>query len=69
MQGVVLQTFGAGNIPDTNTFLLEKLQAATEKDVVIINCSQCTSGLVTENYAAGRVRGQLRGEGGGNGIQ
>jgi len=56
MQGVVLQTFGAGNVPDIRSYLLEELQAACERDIIIVNCTQCSSGHVTQHYAGGRVR-------------
>ena len=57
MEGVVLQTYGAGNVPDqeTNSYLFEELKAACERGVVIVNCTQCTSGVVTELYAGGIV--------------
>lgn len=54
MRGVVLQTYGAGNVPDTNSTLLQELETACKGDIIIVNCSQCTSGHVTENYAAGK---------------
>jgi len=54
MQGVVLQTFGAGNVPDIRSYLLEELQAACERDIIIVNCTQCSSGHVTQHYAGGR---------------
>ncbi len=57
MKGVILQTYGAGNIPDTkaHAYMFEELKAACEREVVIVNCTQCSSGLVTEMYAGGIV--------------
>lgn len=57
MQGVVLQTYGAGNVPDTkaNSYLFEELRAATDRGVVVVNCTQCSSGIVTDLYAGGIV--------------
>lgn len=57
MQGVVLQTYGAGNVPDTaaNSYLFEELKAAHDRGVVIVNCTQCSSGVVTHLYAGGIV--------------
>ena len=55
MKGVVLQTFGAGNVP-AEPRLLEKLSEACKRGVVIVNCTQCASGVVTTNYPAARVR-------------
>ena len=54
MKGVVLQTFGAGNVPAEQP-LLEKLKEACDRGVVIVNCTQCASGIVTNNYPAARV--------------
>ena len=63
MKGVVLQTFGAGNVP-AQPPLLQRLKEACDRGVVIVNCTQCASGNVTTNYPAARVRG---GGGGGGG--
>ena len=54
MKGVVLQTFGAGNVPAGKP-LLVVLKEACERDVVVVNCTQCTRGNVTTNYPAARV--------------
>ena len=56
MQGVVLQTYDTGNIPDTRKDLIENLKEANDRGVMIVNCTQCTKGHVSQNYAAGRVR-------------
>ena len=50
----MLQTFGAGNVPAEQP-LLEKLKEACDRGVVIVNCTQCASGIVTNNYPAARV--------------
>lgn len=55
MEGVILQSYGAGNIPDHRSDLMEELRQATSNGIIIVNCSQCTSGYVSEKYAAGRV--------------
>lgn len=55
MQGVVLQTFGSGNVPSNRKDLIEELKKANERGVIIVNCTQCTSGSVSEIYAAGQV--------------
>ncbi|KAI8080810.1 asparaginase-domain-containing protein [Gilbertella persicaria] len=53
LQGVVLETFGAGNAPCRPT-LLAALKEATDRGVVIVNCTQCRKGLVTDAYATGK---------------
>lgn len=55
MQGVVLQTFGAGNIPSCRLDLLTELKNAHERGIILINCTQCTTGSVAEIYETGQV--------------
>lgn len=55
MQGVALQTFGSGNIPSNRKDLIDELKKATERGVIIVNCTQCTSGSVSGIYEAGKV--------------
>lgn len=55
MQGVVLQTFGAGNIPSNREDIINELKNASARGVIIVNCTQCTSGSVTEIYETGQV--------------
>lgn len=55
MLGVVLQTFGSGNIPSNREDLVQALLSATERGVIIINCTQCTTGSVDEIYETGQV--------------
>ncbi|ORZ21234.1 asparaginase-domain-containing protein [Absidia repens] len=52
-QGVVLETYGAGNAP-ARPDLLEALKEASDRGVVIVNCTQCRKGLVTDVYATGK---------------
>ncbi|WP_375445242.1 asparaginase [uncultured Fibrella sp.] len=47
LRGVVLETFGAGNVP-TDAWLAEALRAAIARGVVIVNVSQCEGGRVTQ---------------------
>ncbi|CEP19649.1 hypothetical protein [Parasitella parasitica] len=53
LQGVVLETFGAGNAP-ARPALLSALKEASDRGVVIVNCTQCRKGLVTDAYATGK---------------
>lgn len=43
LQGVVLESFGAGNLP-TQSWFLEELAVAVQRGVVLVNVSQCASG-------------------------
>jgi L-asparaginase len=47
VRGVVLETFGAGNAP-TYPWLLQLLQEALERDILILNVSQCDEGRVDQ---------------------
>ncbi|XP_063725760.1 L-asparaginase 1-like [Symsagittifera roscoffensis] len=53
VRGVVLQTFGSGNGPDANKDILKAFKEASDKEVLIINCTQCYKGGVSPGYAAG----------------
>jgi L-asparaginase/Glu-tRNA(Gln) amidotransferase subunit D len=56
MLGVVLQTYGAGNGPDTRADLLGILREASQRGVIVLNITQCYRGSVSAAYAAGKVR-------------
>ncbi|KAF9551149.1 hypothetical protein EC957_010035 [Mortierella hygrophila] len=55
IQGVVLETYGAGNAPSTRADLIAALKEACDRGVVIVNCTQCKRGLVTDAYQTGKV--------------
>lgn len=55
IEGVVLQTFGAGNFPEVPSYVLEELKRACNEGIIIVNCTQCSVGHVTELYPAGKV--------------
>ena len=50
IQGVVLQTYGAGNLPTNRPDLIEELRKAVERGVLIVNCTQCSKGSVYYAY-------------------
>ncbi|XP_074182912.1 60 kDa lysophospholipase isoform X2 [Rhinolophus sinicus] len=52
LKGVVMETFGSGNGP-TKPDLLWELRAATERGLIILNCTHCLQGTVTSDYATG----------------
>lgn len=54
LQGMVLETYGVGNAPQDEKFL-EPLRQASERGVVIVNCTQCLRGTVDmSQYATGQ---------------
>ena len=56
IEGVVLETYGSGNGPDSREELLDEIRAASKRGVIIVNCTQCLYGHVVDSYATGRVR-------------
>ncbi|KAI3641949.1 hypothetical protein MIR68_000059 [Amoeboaphelidium protococcarum] len=55
INGVVLETYGAGNIPSCRLDILEALKEACRRGVVIVNVTQCKRGIVSDLYATGRA--------------
>ncbi|BES90990.1 60kDa lysophospholipase [Nesidiocoris tenuis] len=55
IEGVVIQSYGAGNVPTIRGDLIQELAAAASRGVILINCTQCTHGSVTAIYETGRV--------------
>lgn len=47
LKGVVLETFGAGNIPTSSSYLLHIIDKAYRSGTIITVCSQCMQGTVT----------------------
>ena len=54
LSGVILETYGAGNAPNDRPDFLRVLRQASERGVVIVNCTQCHRGGVAADYASGR---------------
>ncbi|MFH4975166.1 hypothetical protein AB6A40_001875 [Gnathostoma spinigerum] len=54
-QGVVLQTFGAGNMPSRRTDIIQEIKAAIDRGCIIVNCSQCVKGQVDVHYHTGKI--------------
>ena len=60
LQGLVLETYGAGNAPSDNAELLRALAEANERGMVIVNCTQCRRGNVDmAGYATGHALKQV----------
>ncbi len=47
LRGIVIETFGAGNIPGDGTALLPIIRRAAEHGTVLTVCSQCPQGTVS----------------------
>ena len=65
LKGIVIETFGAGNIPGSADALLPIIRKASENGTVIIVCSQCHHGTVAlgayETSAALKTAGAVSG--------
>ncbi|XP_033640843.1 L-asparaginase 1-like [Asterias rubens] len=53
LKGVVMQTYGVGNGPDERVDLIQAIKEATQRGVLIINCTQCAKGSVSATYRTG----------------
>lgn len=55
IEGVVLQTYGAGNVPSNRQDIINEFKVATDRGVIIVSITQCIEGSVTPVYEAGRI--------------
>ncbi|AOE49775.1 asparaginase [Kangiella sediminilitoris] len=56
IDGVVLQSYGAGNAPVNNKPLMNAIRQATSQGKVIVNCTQCLKGSVNmSTYETGKI--------------
>lgn len=60
LRGVVLETFGSGNIPDDNSVLASITAEKNAEQTVTVVCSQCPQGTVNMSaYEAGSMLRQI----------
>jgi L-asparaginase len=56
LRGLILESYGTGNGPSNNQMFLDVLRDAVDRNVVIVNLSQCRHGGVSQTeYATGRA--------------
>ncbi|XP_045776267.1 L-asparaginase 1-like isoform X2 [Maniola jurtina] len=56
IEGVVLESYGAGNIPSNRDDVFKEIAAAIARGVIVINITQCATGsVVTPMYETGRL--------------
>ncbi|KAI6216364.1 Asparaginase [Aphelenchoides fujianensis] len=55
IRGVVLETYGTGNIPVRRTDIIEAIRVAVERGCLVVNVSQCVRGHVTAVYETGKI--------------
>jgi L-asparaginase len=54
LQGLILETYGVGTGPSHDQAFLDVITQATDRGVIIVSCSQCDHGKVSQrDYAAG----------------
>ena len=55
VDGVILKTYGSGNMP-MDPAVLAPIEQACQRDIIVVNCSQCLGGHVDmSQYATGRT--------------
>ncbi|OPX54575.1 L-asparaginase [Oceanospirillum multiglobuliferum] len=60
VKALILQSYGAGNPPDSNQALMQVLAQASLRGIVIVNISQCLQGGVYQGaYATGETLNQM----------
>ncbi|CAK9808825.1 unnamed protein product [Anthophora plagiata] len=55
VEGVVLQSYGSGNVPSNRKDIINELLAATKRGIIIVNITQCSTGCVTNAYESGSI--------------
>ncbi|KJZ75593.1 hypothetical protein HIM_05056 [Hirsutella minnesotensis 3608] len=59
LRGLILETFGMGNVPGgVDGQLVRVIRAAVERGVIVVNVSQCVAGFVSPVYAPGTLLGR-----------
>ena len=53
VRGVVLKTYGAGNVTIRTDFL--EVLKEHDRGIIIVNCTQCSQGTVTSDYTTGSI--------------
>jgi lysophospholipase len=60
LRGLILETFGMGNVPGgADGRLTQVIEAAVQRGVIVVNVSQCVSGFVSPVYAPGTQLGRV----------
>lgn len=60
VRGLVLRSYGAGNLPSADSSLLKALAEAAARGVVVLNTTQCATGAVAQHtYATGAALARI----------
>ncbi|KAJ0173516.1 hypothetical protein K1T71_010665 [Dendrolimus kikuchii] len=55
IEGVVLESYGAGNIPSNRQDILDVIEAAVKRGVIVVVITQCNNGAVAALYETGQL--------------
>ncbi|KRZ59261.1 L-asparaginase [Trichinella nativa] len=55
MEGIVLQTYGGGNMPARRSDALAVIKDGVKNGQIVVNCSQCLRGQVSPLYRTGQL--------------
>jgi len=56
VRGLVLMTYGSGNIPTHDEILVNEIKSASERGIIVVNCTQCLKGKVNMRaYQTGSI--------------
>ncbi|OMJ29487.1 60 kDa lysophospholipase [Smittium culicis] len=50
IKGIIMESYGCGNIPNAKGKIIALLKEASDRGVVIVNVSQCNKGNVVDLY-------------------
>lgn len=60
LQTLIIASYGSGNAPNNQAHFLRLLQEANQRDIIVINCSQCIEGQVNmHQYATGNALNEV----------
>ncbi|KAG5894530.1 hypothetical protein JTB14_026818 [Gonioctena quinquepunctata] len=55
IEGIVIQSYGAGNLPSKRGDLLAVIKKAVQDEILIVNVTQCSRGTVSACYETGKA--------------
>ncbi|MFP6845948.1 MAG: type I asparaginase [Thalassolituus sp.] len=60
LKGIILRNYGVGNVPSHNSALMQVIEEAVKRGIVVVNVSQCLAGGVFQDtYASGSVLSKI----------
>lgn len=54
-KGMILQSYGAGNMPTNREDIIQEFRKAVKRGVIIVNITQCSQGTVSAIYETGKI--------------